>query len=169
MGDFADDLGPGYLNLVVRRVAQRIGAAGDAYLQQTGGAAGAGSTAVLACIARRAGVSIAEIAAVLGYTHQAVAKSVSALEGAGLVRSVVSQSDQRKRALSLTSKGRAEAAQVEALAAKAALVFEEAFEEIGVDLFKALRAFEQALDRRPLLGRLTDVQQTRPRKRKTAN
>jgi hypothetical protein len=47
--------------------------------------------------------------------------------------------------------------QVEAVAARAAAVFGEVFEEIGVDVFKALRALETALDRRPLVGRMLET------------
>ncbi len=156
MEDFADQLGPGYLNLVVRRVAQRIAAAGDAYIRATGASTAAGSTAILAFIARHDGAAIADVAAALGYTHQAVAKAVNGMEAAGLVTSTASDEDLRKRAISLTAAGRREAAGVQQVADKADAVFREVFDEIGVDLFKALRDFERATDRRPLLGRLLE-------------
>jgi len=70
--DFADDLGPGYLNLVVRRVSQQIASAGDAYMRQTGVATAATSTAILAYVARHDNTAIADIAQALGYSHQAV-------------------------------------------------------------------------------------------------
>jgi DNA-binding MarR family transcriptional regulator len=154
--DFADELGPGYLNLVVRRVSQRIAAAGDAYMRQTGIATSATSTAVLAYVARHDRAAIASIAQALGYSHQAVAKAVEAMEQAGLMQSSGTAEDLRKRLLSLTRKGRQEAEMVDAVAARAAAVFGDVFDEIGVDVFKALRAFETALDRRPLVGRLLE-------------
>lgn len=157
MADFADELGPGYLNLVVRRVAQRIAASGDAYFRQTGATAAAGSTAVLTYVARHDGASIADIAAALGYTHQAVAKAVHTMEKADLVRTATSEADLRKRKVSLTPEGKREAVEMDAVADRAAQVFGEIFEEIGVDLFQALRAFEHATDRRPLLGRLLEL------------
>lgn len=168
MEDFADQLGPGYLNLVVRRVAQRISAAGDAYIRSTGSGTAAGATAILAFIDRHDGAAVADIAAALGYTHQAVAKAVSGMEEAGLVRSVASDADLRKRVLSLTPAGRREAAEVQSVADRAEVVFREVFDEIGVDLFKALRDFETATDRRPLLGRLLEqdhISSTRKRRR----
>lgn len=154
--DFADELGPGYLNLVVRRVGQRLAAAGDAYMRQTGVATSATSTSVIAFVARNDRAAIASIAQALGYSHQAVAKAVETMERAGLMQSSGTTEDLRKRLLSLTRKGRQEAEMVEAVAARAATVFAEVFDEIGVDLFKALRAFESALDRRPLVGRLLE-------------
>lgn len=170
MTDFADELGPGYLNLVVRRVAQRIGASGDAYFRHKGVATAAASTAVLTYVARHDGASIADIAAALGYTHQAVAKSVHAMEDAKLVRSVASERDLRKRVVSLTRDGKREAAEFDIMAEKAAAVFREIFDEIGVDLFKALRDFEHATDRAPLLGRLLALDEApRTRRAKTGH
>jgi DNA-binding MarR family transcriptional regulator len=157
VADFADELGPGYLNLVVRRVAQRIAASGDAYFREKGTTAAAASTAVLTYVARHDGASIADIAAALGYTHQAVAKAVHAMEKAKLVRTASSAADLRKRQVSLTREGKREAVEIDALAERAAQVFGEIFEEIGVDLFQALRDFEHATDRRPLLGRLLEL------------
>ncbi|PZO52436.1 MAG: hypothetical protein DCF16_09375 [Alphaproteobacteria bacterium] len=165
MTDFADELGPGYLNLVVRRVAQRIGASGDAYFRHKGAASAAASTAVLTYIARHDGASIADIAAALGYTHQAVAKAVQAMEDAKLVRSIASERDLRKRVVSLTREGKREAAELDQMAETAAAVFRDVFEEIGVDLFKALRDFERATDRAPLLGRLLELDAS-PRSRR---
>ncbi len=161
MPDFADELGPGYLNLVVRRVSQRIAAAGDAYMRQTGVTAAATSTAILAFVARRQEAPLADIAHALGYTHQAVAKAVDILEHDGLMESRASDKDLRKRLVSLTRKGKREAELVDEVAERAAEVFDDVFSEIGVDLFKALRAFETALDRRPLDGRLVETQHAR--------
>ena len=154
--DFADELGSGYINLVVRRLGQRIAAAGDAYMRQTGVKTSATSTAILAYVARYDQAAIAEVAQALGYSHQAVAKAVEAMDKAGLMQTRASAEDLRKRLITLTDKGRQEAEMVEAVAARAAAVFAEVFDEIGVDVFKAMRAFETALDRRPLVGRLLE-------------
>ena len=154
--DFADELGAGYLNLVLRRVSQRIATEGDAYMRQTGVATSATSTAILAYVERNERTSIADIAQALGYSHQAVAQAVETLERGGLMQSSVAVEDLRKRLLSLTNVGRREFEKVEAVADRAAIVFAEVFDEIGVDLFKTLRAFEVALDRRPLVGRLLE-------------
>lgn len=154
--DFADELGSGYINLVVRRLGQRIASAGDAYMRHTGATTSATSTAILAYIARHDQAAIADVAQALGYSHQAVAKAVEAMERGELMQSRATAEDLRKRLLSLTEQGRREADTVEAVAARAAAVFAEVFDEIGVDVFRALRAFESALDRRPLLGRLIE-------------
>jgi DNA-binding MarR family transcriptional regulator len=154
--DFADELGPGYLNLVVRRVSQRIASAGDAYMRQTGVTTVATSTAILAYVARHDSTAIADIAQALGYSHQAVAKAVESMEKSGLMQTATSKEDLRKKLVVLTRDGRRDAELVERVAQRAAAVFDEVFEEIGVDVFKALRAFEVALDRRPLVGRLLE-------------
>jgi DNA-binding MarR family transcriptional regulator len=154
--DFADELGPGYINLVVRRLGQRIAGAGDAYMRQTGLKTSATSTAILAYVARHDLTPIADVAQALGYSHQAVAKAAEAMGKSGLMQSRATAEDLRKRLLSLTDKGRQEAEMVDAVAMRAAAVFGEVFDEIGVDVFNALRALETALDRRPLVGRLLE-------------
>ena len=165
--DFADELGAGYLNLVVRRLSQRIASAGDAYIRETGVTISATSTAILAYVARHDQAAIADVALALGYSHQAVAKAVEGMERDGLMDGRVSAEDLRKRLLSLTPKGRREAAVVDVVASRAAAVFADVFDEIGVDVFKALRAVETALDRRPLAGRLLDADENaKPRDRR---
>jgi DNA-binding MarR family transcriptional regulator len=126
-------------------------------MRQTGVTAAATSTAILAFVARREEAPLADIAQALGYTHQAVAKAVDILEQDGLMESRASDKDLRKRLVSLTRKGKREAELVGEVAERAAQAFEEVFSEIGVDLFNALRAFETALDRRPLEGRLLEA------------
>jgi DNA-binding MarR family transcriptional regulator len=108
---------------------------------------------------QNAGASAAAqtLALASGYTHQAVAKAVDLLERQGLVESRANDRDLRKRLVSLTRTGRHEAKLVDDVAARAAEVFADVFAEIGVDIFSALRAFEAALDRRPLEGRLLET------------
>lgn len=154
--DFADALGVGYMNLVVRRVGQLIASTGDAYMRECGIAVPATSTAILSYIQLHEAAPLAEIAQSLGYTHQAVAKVVDAFEASGLVHIKVSDEDMRMRLVSLTRKGRREAELVNAAAARAARALTEVFDEIGVDVFQALRDFEKALARRPLAGRLRE-------------
>jgi hypothetical protein len=78
------------------------------------------------------------------------------MEKSGLMQTATSKEDLRKKLVVLTRDGRRDAELVERVAQRAAAVFDEVFEEIGVDVFKALRAFEVALDRRPLVGRLLE-------------
>ncbi|MEQ1618912.1 MAG: MarR family transcriptional regulator [Terricaulis sp.] len=155
--DFADELGVGYMNLVIRRIGQLIASAGDAYMRERGIAVPATSTSVLTYVSLREGSPLAEIAQSLGYTHQAVAKVIDMFEAKGLVQVKISDEDMRMRLVTLTRKGRREADLVRAVADRAAIVFEEVFDEIGVDVFSALRDFERALARRPLSGRLLDA------------
>ena len=93
------------------------------------------------------------------------------MEKAGLMQSSASREDLRKKLVALTREGRQDAELVERIAQRAAIVFDEVFAEIGVDVFKALRSFEDALDRRPLVGRLleheTGDKRSRSRTKKT--
>ncbi|MBL8537922.1 MAG: hypothetical protein JNM59_11015 [Hyphomonadaceae bacterium] len=170
--DFADELGVGYMNLVVRRVGQLIASTGDGYMRECGITVPATSTAILSYIQLHDAAPLAQIAYSLGYTHQAVAKVVDMFEANGLVHVKVSDEDMRMRLVSLTRKGQREADLVKAAAERAARALTEVFDEIGVDLFQALRDFERALERRPLAGRLREKEQAdvtpkrRPRQRR---
>lgn len=152
--DFADDLGPAYLNLVIRRLARRLAAEGDSYFGSKDLAIPAGATAIMAFLVRRDNVSLASIADALGYSHQAVTKTVDKLQHAGLVISGVTEVDLRVRGVSVTEKGCAEFAKLEAVTDHIRSVFSAIFDESGVDLFRAIRQFEKALDKTSLLDRL---------------
>lgn len=108
----------------------------------------------MAYLARRENVSAASIADALGYSHQAVAKAVDKLERAGLVVSGITKADLRVRGLSMTEAGRSEHARLEAVTDQIHSVFSSIFDESGVDLFRAIRQFEKALDRDSLFDRL---------------
>lgn len=160
MTDFADELGSGYMNLVVRRFGQRLSSEGDRYMRRCGLQVSARSTAILSYVSRYDGVSIAAIAQALGYSHQAVAKAIAHLAGMELVRSATSKGDLREREVTLTRQGLKELDKIEAVAADFAVVVEELSEETGVDLFRALRDYEAALEKRSLLGRLIEQGET---------
>ena len=154
MPDFADDLGPAYLNLVIRRLGQRISADGDAYFAGENLAIPARGTAIIAFLVCNDNMSVASIADALGYSHQAATKAVDKLEAAGLVKSEKTKADLRVRGISVTEKGRAEFVRLEAKINRIHTVFSNIFDESGVDLFRAIRQFEKALDRTSLLERL---------------
>lgn len=152
--DFADELGPAYLNLVIRRLARRLAADGDRYFDLKNLAIPAGATAIMAFVVCRGNVSVASVADALGYSHQAVTKSIDKLELEGLVKSGPTKADLRVRGVSATEKGRAEFAKLEAVTDRIHSVFSTIFDESGIDLFRAVRQFEKALDTKSLLDRL---------------
>jgi DNA-binding MarR family transcriptional regulator len=154
MTDFADELGPAYLNLVIRRLARRLASDGDRYFDRADLTIPAGATAIMAFVVCRNDVSVASIADALGYSHQAVTKTVDKLERAGLVKSGVTEADLRVRGVSATEKGSAEFAKLEAITERIRSVFSTIFDESGVDLFRAIRQFEKALDKASLFDRL---------------
>jgi hypothetical protein len=90
------------------------------------------------------------------------------MEKSGLMQTAASKEDLRKKLVVLTRDGRRDAELVERVAQRAAIVFTEVFDEIGVDLFRALRAFEDAIDRRPLVGRLLESDKPMTVRRKAA-
>lgn len=155
MTDFADELGPAYTNLIIRRLGQRLAAAGEQHLGQSDMAIPARATAVTAYLWHHNSTSIASIADALGYSHQTVTKSVELLEKDGFAESSASEKDLRVRSISLTPEGRAQAKKMMALTDKFREAFESIFDETGVDLFRAIRRFEKALDERSFSDRLT--------------
>lgn len=156
--DFADELGPAFLNLAIRRLSRRLSAEGDLYFARHDLKIPARATATIEYLARNDNVSIAAIADALGYSHQAVTQAVGQLEKAGLVVSGQAAEDMRVRRISMTEEGRAEVQRLDAMLERITRVFNEIFAETGSDLFEAVRQFEMALDRRSLVERFVDAE-----------
>lgn len=156
MNDFADELGPAYLNLVIRRLGQRLASEGNAYFARYELEIPATGTAIMTYIVRREQASVISIADALGYSHQAVAKAADKLESLGLVESGADEDDLRVRQLSPTDRGIAEVSKLQNMTDEIEAAFQGIFDETTVDLFHAIRAFEKALDARPLIERLVE-------------
>lgn len=158
MTDFADELGPAYLNLVMRRLGHRISSEGDQYFARHRLAIPARATSTMTYLARHDHASVATIAEALGYSHQAVTKAVDQLEGLDLVVSGTSAEDLRVRQVSLTETGHLQIEKLQRMIGQIDAVLEQIFDETGVDLFRALRQFEKALERRSLLDRFIEAE-----------
>ncbi|MEM8694758.1 MAG: MarR family transcriptional regulator [Pseudomonadota bacterium] len=109
-------------------------------------------------LARHDHASVATIAEALGYSHQAVTKAVDQLEGLDLVVSGTSAEDLRVRQVSLTETGHLQIEKLQRMIGQIDAVLEQIFDETGVDLFRALRQFEKALERRSLLDRFIEAE-----------
>lgn len=95
-----------------------------------------------------------EIAERLRVSHPFIVRVVAKLEALGLITIKNDRDDLRRKWLTLTEKGRAEAAHLNRLNRDLDVVFRRVFEEAGVDLLDAVDRFEAALAREPLAGRL---------------
>lgn len=105
-------------------------------------------------------MSVGDLAEALGITHVSVSQTRVSLERAGLIRQKTDASDARRRLLSLSTAGKALAAQLTPLWA----AFEQA--SLGLDaevsgLIDALNRLEAALERQSLFDRITAAYETR--------
>lgn len=140
------ELAPGFLGLLLGQIVDRLVEEGSPSAREAGIAAPVRSFSLISLLAR-AELSVTEIAPRLGVTHAAVIKTVRALERLGLVERGQDPSDARRKPLRLSGAGREEAGRITRYMARASAVYLSMFEEIGVDLFAAARAFDAALDR----------------------
>lgn len=152
-----DVWGRGFINLLLRRLSERIAADGDQYLRLSGLTAPSRSTAVLYYLASHDGASVADLVDGVGYTHQGISKILSQLSDSRLVTSKPNHFDKRKRSLHLTELGKQEADLLDNVVKTAEIVMDDLFNTIGVDLQAALRDFETELIKKPLIDRLLQV------------
>jgi DNA-binding MarR family transcriptional regulator len=158
--DFVRALGLPFMAHRLRRLSELILEGSSAALRKAGfeGPARGGSTLLL--LRDHGPTSITEIAYRLRLSHPLIIKLAAALGEAGLVRDESDAGDSRRRLLSLTEKGRAEAARIADLSAALGRVFAAMFEETGADLYAALERFEEAAEARPIGARLEAELQT---------
>lgn len=109
-------------------------------------------------------MSIGDVAQALHITHVSVSQASRSLEAAGLITSVASTEDARRRALSLTQKGNDLVAQLSPLWLTLNSVAEELNAEAG-DVVRLLDRLDDALARRSLFDRVTGRMGTLPRER----
>ena len=158
--DFVRTLGLPFMAHRLRRLSELILEGSSSALRKAGfeGPARAGSTLLL--LRDNGPTSITEIAYRLRLSHPLIIKLAAALGEAGLVRDESDSSDSRRRLISLTEKGKAEAARIARLSAALGRVFAEMFEEAGADLYAALERFEEAAEAQPIAARLDAELQT---------
>lgn len=105
---------------------------------------------------RRSSLSVTEIADALGLTHPAVSQIAARMESAGLLESVKDRADERRRLLSLSSRGRETLRTLEPVWSAIEKCTAELIRESGQDFLTAIDEIEKALDKRNMYDRVTD-------------
>ena len=154
-----DVWGRGFFNLLLRRISERQAVDADVFLQQSGMKTPARSTAVLYYLAKHDGASVVDLVNGVGYTHQGISKIVTQLSKRNQITAKPHPQDQRKSSRHLTKLGKKEATLLEDVVRQAEMVVDQLFDEIGVDLHTALRAFEDRLIEKPLLERFNEAKE----------
>jgi len=101
---------------------------------------------------------VTEIAERLGYTHAAIIKLSRVLIEAGFAERGEDEQDARRKPLSLTAPGRAQARAADAFMRRAGAAYRALFKEIGMDVFDGLTRMEDALTRKDFGTRMAEVQ-----------
>jgi len=152
--DFVESLGLPFFAHRLRRLSETLVAAAPDWLPQAGVTAPPKAGSTLLLLAQEGGLSVTEIAARLRLSHPLIIRLVRELSGRGLVKTAQDPADGRRRPVTLTAAGRAEAARLLQLNAQIAAAYRDLFEDAGVDGLAAIERLEAALARRGYAERL---------------
>jgi len=155
------EMAPGFMGLLLGQLVDRLVEAGNGPADAAGIRAPVRSFSMLILLAG-GDQSVTELAKRLGVTHAAVIKTARTLDGLGFLGRGDDPADARRKPLGLTADGRREAALVATYMTRVSEVYREMFDEIGVDLFAAVCAFEGALQREGFASRF-DRARSEPR------
>ncbi len=151
--DFLDSLGPAFLGLQLYRLLGVIDGQGNEVLKQSDFPYPSRIASTYVVLMRDGPSSLTQIGKRLGMPHQLVAQRAKLMQTEGLVEYVPDPTDGRRTFLQLTAKGKAEAKKLTATFEQVSAVYEDVFEEIGVDLFDAMLKFRSALERASIAQR----------------
>lgn len=146
---------PAFFGLACDRLVDRIVAEGGAYAQRVGLSPPVRSMSSLMLLDQKPR-TVTELAAALRMTHAGAIKAAGLLIDAGLVERTGDPSDRRRKVLSLTRAGQDAARETAEFLEMVRAVYASLFKEIGVDVYVAVGALEQALDRKSFDKRLEE-------------
>ena len=146
-----------FLSNKLIRLVDLIGAQGTELLRDAGIELPSNTVALTLYVGDKGQASLAEIAKALDEVHQLSATRVDSLIQLGLMERRDDPNDGRRKALSLTKKGKAQ----HRLLLKRLREIEQAlaglYAEIGHDLPVILEAAVEALNRKPLIARIRET------------
>ena len=152
--DFVVSLGRPFLAHRLRRLSEILVDGMAEVRSQRGMKSPPRSSSTLLLLEREGTLAVTEIAARLRLSHPLIIKMVEALTREGFLTSEMDSADRRRRCVSLTAAGRAEAKRVRNFTDVVGRAFDSVAEEIGVDLYDVLVAFEDAMQNQPLAARV---------------
>lgn len=157
MSDFVESLGLPLFAHRLRRLSESLVEAGRQWLPNAGVTAPPKAGSTLLLLAQAGPLSVTEIATRLRLTHPLIIKLTREMAELGLVRIDQDSRDGRRRPVSLTAAGRAQAARLAEVNRRLASIYQEIFEQAGVDGFAAVVAIERVLADRDFLQRLAET------------
>lgn len=152
--DFVVSLGRAFVAHRLRRLSELLVDESASVRSERGIKSPTRSSSTLLLLEREGSLAVTEIAARLRLSHPLIIKMVDALTSEGFLSSEMDSSDRRRRCVSLTDAGRAEAKRVRAFTDLVDGALDGLSEEVGVDLYDVLVAFEDALHKQPFSERI---------------
>jgi DNA-binding MarR family transcriptional regulator len=137
------------------RLADLIVAQGDELLRAADLSMPPRAVSLMLLIGSEKELSTADAASRLGQPHQLVTQRVELLKDLGLIERTEDPLDGRRKALTLSATGRDQYARLLECLSRASDGFLNLFEEIGCDLSSITAMAMQALQRKPLLDRVS--------------
>ncbi|TPW31487.1 MarR family transcriptional regulator [Martelella alba] len=107
MADLVKELGYLTLGTRLRRLGERLQAETQRIMDEAGLTIQAAQFPYLAALDRDGPLSVGDLAALLGISQPGVTRTLSQLARQGLVETVISKEDQRRRVVALSDEGRA--------------------------------------------------------------
>ncbi|MEO0576221.1 MAG: MarR family transcriptional regulator [Pseudomonadota bacterium] len=141
----------------LQRLADLLETQGNAFFEAGGSATPARCASSVLFLDANGPASLVEIARAMKQDHQLTAHRIRQLSELGFVARKVDPHDSRKKILSLTRKGKAQADLLIERCQQAAQVFERLNVELGFNLAEALDAAFAALERKTIDERYSDV------------
>lgn len=148
-----DEYAPAFFGRLATHVIDRIVEGGVPVAEEQGIIAPVRTFSTMTLLNHGA-LGVTDIAQALGITHAAVIKYIRTLSELGLVERGRDKQNARRRPVFLTDKGRAQARLIDRYMRRIGEVYEELFEEIGIDVYEGIRRMNDALDRRDFGKRL---------------
>jgi DNA-binding MarR family transcriptional regulator/GNAT superfamily N-acetyltransferase len=159
--DFIQQLGPVALGSRLRRLSEHLTAEAASIYEQYGLDFQPRWYPVFYLVAHRPGISSNEIAGQIGHTHASVSQIIKELMRHELLTMTVDPNDQRRRLLALAPRGQALLPQLQTQTDDVRRSMQTLLAETGVDLWRALEAFEQQLQQLSLRHRVAATRQER--------
>lgn len=161
--DFIESQGRAFLGHRLRRSSELIVEQIGVELQRMSLSVPPRGASMLLLVDERAPIGVVEISRRLQLSHPLIVRMARRFEQAGLVEILRDPDDARRRQLTPTDKGRAEAKALRDLNGRIAAMFGQVFAEIDCDLVTTLDRLDAALKALPAAKRLSSPNPEDPR------
>lgn len=153
-GDFIESLGPAFLAHLLRRLSDALVEADKQWHAERNIDVHPRTSSTLLALDRRGSLAVTELARLLSQSHPLVIKWIKNLGDRGLVAVAPDPKDRRRSLVSLTAKGRTEAARLKDVIRAVDTATQRLIDETAPGLFEALWRMERLLRDRPFVERI---------------